>query len=559
MKREPVSSSARLMSEWHPTKNNILTPSDVTAGSGKKVWWQCSKGHEWEASPNGRSRGSGCPYCSKNRPSDDNCLKRLNPTLVEQWHPTKNGDLTPNNITVYSHKKVWWLCEKGHEWQVSVAHRSRGYGCPYCSGKRVCKDNCLQTLIPALAKQWHPTKNGDLTPSHVTIKKDKKVWWLCDKGHEWEARIDHRANGSGCPYCKGLRVCKDNCLQTLIPALAKQWHPTKNGDLTPSHVTIGKDKKVWWLCDKGHEWQARISHRAKGVSCPICNHGSQTSFPEQAIFYYIKKVFDDSTSRYKFMGKWEIDVYIASLKFGIEYDGIYYHQDIEIDLKKDKLLKSEGIKLLRIKETKNIIIDYQEEHNIIYLNENYTDNQFNEVITLCFNYISKKITNKTYHVDININRDRADIYELYLKSEEKESLLTNYPELSKQWHPTKNINVKPNMVRQKSSKKVWWQCEKGHEWQERISHRTNGIGCPFCSGRRACVDNCLQTLNPKLSEQWHPTKNGNLTPSDVTIGSNKKVWWLCNKGHEWLATINDRSRGRGCPYCSGKRVILLLL
>ncbi|MGD0170140.1 MAG: zinc-ribbon domain-containing protein, partial [Smithella sp.] len=48
----------------------------------------------------------------------------------------------------------------------------------------------------------------------------------------------------------------------------------------------------------------------------------------------------------------------------------------------------------------------------------------------------------------------------------------------------------------------------------------------------------LLFCNPVLAREWHPTKNGSLTPSDVSVGSNRKVWWLCSKGHAWPATVS---------------------
>jgi hypothetical protein len=105
------------------------------------------------------------------------------------------------------------------------------------------------------------------------------------------------------------------------------------------------------------------------------------------------------------------------------------------------------------------------------------------------------------------------------------------------------------MVKPSSNKKFWWQCEKGHQWQANVNSRTNGVGCPYCSGKRACLDNCLQTLNPNIAKQWHPAKNRNLTPNDVTIGSGKKIWWLCGNGHEWITTVKSRCEGSDCPYC----------
>ena len=101
-----------------------------------------------------------------------------------------------------------------------------------------------------------------------------------------------------------------------------------------------------------------------------------------------------------------------------------------------------------------------------------------------------------------------------------------------------------------SGKKVWWKCEKGHEWQARISHRNKGIGCPYCSGKKVLQGyNDLATINPELAKEWNCEKNGNLKPEDFTANSGKKVWWKCEKGHEWKATIANRNRGRGCPIC----------
>jgi positive regulator of sigma E activity len=247
----------------------------VTLGSNKKAWWVCDKGHEWESKIANR-KVRGCPYCAGRRVCSDNNLAVLNPILAKQWHPTKNGDLSPNMVTLGSNKKAWWVCNKGHEWEAVIYSRQKGR-CPYCAGRRVCSDNNLAVLNPTLAKQWHPTKNGDLSPNMVTLGSNKKAWWVCDKGHEWEATIPHRTDlkhPTGCPYCAGKKACSDNNLAALNPTLAKQWHPTKNGDLSPNMVTLGSNKKVWWVCDRGHEWEATIKRRTglkHPTGCPYCS------------------------------------------------------------------------------------------------------------------------------------------------------------------------------------------------------------------------------------------------------------------------------------------------
>ena len=487
-----------------------------------------------------------------------NSLAIKNPELSKQWHPTKNGDLAPDDVTTGSGKKIWWQCEKGHEWEAAVYSRSNGRNCPYCSGRRVCADNSLQILNPELAKQWHPTKNGDLTPENVTVSSSKKAWWRCEREHIWEATVNNRARGNGCPYCSGRYACVDNSLQTLNPDLAKQWHPTKNGKLTPNDITTGAGKKVWWRCEKGHEWEAKIASRARdGNGCPVCSQEMQTSFPEQAIYFYLKSVFKDTLNGYKHNNKWEIDVFVPSLNFGIEYDGIYYHKDKEVlDSKKEEYITGEGICLLRVKETEKDEVKRGHENNIVYCCEKPSDSQLNEVIRACFDYISGNLTYRPSIVDVDVERDKIKIYDLYVKTEKEGSLFAKYPDLSEQWHPTKNLSMQPDMIKPGSEKRVWWLCEKGHEWEAMVYNRQLGRGCPYCSGKRACDDNSLQILNPDLARQWHPTKNGDLTPDDVTTGSSKKVWWLCKKGHEWEASIDKRSNGRDCPFCIGKRTCM---
>lgn len=79
-------------------------------------------------------------------------------------------------------------------------------------------------------------------------------------------------------------------------------------------------------------------------------------------------------------------------------------------------------------------------------------------------------------------------------------------------------------------------------------------GCPYCSGRYSSNTNNLALAIPYLVKQWHPTRNGTLTPESVRSKSNKKAWWKCDKGHEWLAVIASRTAGCGCPICFGRKV-----
>ena len=212
-----------------------------------------------------------------------------NEKLRKEWAADLNTEV-PSSILSYSTQKVWWRCEKGHEWQAQVNSRTGlGRGCPYCSGhKPIVGETDLATTNPKLAKEWHPERNEDLRPSDVSGGSGKKVWWRCENGHEWQARVTTRASvGYGCPYCSGRKpVAGETDLATTNPELAKEWHPERNGDLHPSNVTPGSGKKVWWRCELGHEWQARVFNRVRGGSCPACNpQRRKAAKPPKPIFY----------------------------------------------------------------------------------------------------------------------------------------------------------------------------------------------------------------------------------------------------------------------------------
>lgn len=619
----------KLAQEWHPFKNGAVTPKDVTISSGKKVWWQCKEGHEWTATISSRPR-CGCPYCGNKKVCKDNCLSARNPNLTKEWHPSKNGELTPQNVTSGSGKKIWWLCEKGHEWESAVDNRNKGQGCPYCTSKKACIDNCLATHYPELVKEWHPKKNGDLLPTQFTPGSKIKIWWICSKNkqHEWNTMILHRArknsgcpfcsghkasltdnlklsaphlidefdyernyplipeelkpysarqvwwicqkntkehswlapvasrtSGNGCPYCNNRRACKSNSLQTLRPDLAKQWHPSKNGALTPTTVVAGGHKNIWWRCQHGHEWQAPIKSRMIQVlNCPKCK--PKTSLMELRVFTELKWIFEKVEFQKKIHGV-ECDVYVPDLMLAVEIDGFFWHRSKqEKDKNKNEILNKHEIKTIRLREQLPPISNY----DVVY---KYKDKHIDVIkklleIILDINVCSpeKEILIRQYLVDGRLKNDQEfkQLWSNLPSPHPGTSFREKNERVAREWHPTRNGQLNAADVTNGSSRIVWWQCEKGHEWEARITRRSCGDNCPYCSGHKVCKDNCLATLNPMLSKEWHPIKNGTLTPEDVTPGSScRKVWWQCERGHEWEMKPLARLYGSACPYCAGKR------
>ena len=348
--------------QWHPTKNGDLKPYQISPFNPKKVWWKCDKAddHEWEAAVGSRTKeGATCPICCGRKFAPSNSLAAKYPALAKEWHPTKNGKLTPENTIAGGHDKIWWKCDKGedHEWQTSIIRRKQGRGCHVCENKKIVLSNCLATTHPKIAKEWHPTKNKKLTAYDVTIGSHNEVWWKCDKGddHEWYSSV-HARSGVKCPICSNRRVVLSNCLAVEDPELAKQWHPTRNGDLTAYDIVLKSGRKVWWKCDKAddHEWVTDPNHRSQGRNCPFCTLTPQ-SRQELTITFELIQFFKDINPKgfkTRVKGKlWSIDIYIPQLKLGIEFDGSYWHKDKSaLDKLKTEKLEEEGFEIFRVRE-----------------------------------------------------------------------------------------------------------------------------------------------------------------------------------------------------------------
>ncbi len=190
-----------LAKEWDYERNGNVLPNEILLRCNTKSHWICSKcGHSWCASPNNRSR-TACPACAHRCIVPANSLAVVQPSLAYEFDAERNAVAT-TDVAAWDNRKYWWQGECGHQWQASPANRMKGTGCPYCSGKLpIAGVNDLATLYPNLIKEWH-TKNST-TPHEYLPNSHKNVWWLGSCGHEWQAPIYSRVNGSGCPKCRG--------------------------------------------------------------------------------------------------------------------------------------------------------------------------------------------------------------------------------------------------------------------------------------------------------------------------------------------------------------------
>jgi hypothetical protein len=443
--------------------------------------------------------------------------------LVDEWHPSKNGSLQPLDVTAKSTRKVWWTCVKNNEHEVQQdVFRRVAKGCPVCR----MEQNSLGTLYPAVASEWHPSKNScNLRTDRVAAYSKVHAWWLCSKDsrHEWTAVIGNRtARMSGCPYCAGRKAGTTNSLEKLRPDLAAEWHPRLNNDLMPEQVTCGSDRIVWWLCKRTgvHEWEAAVGKRvARKQGCPVCcrvteKNNLQNCYPDIAAQWHPTK------NRFLFP-KW--------------------------DPKTERLASQRIQKNRRLKPSD--VAGHSKEFAWWQC-----DKSVNHVWYERIGHRTSRSAGCPFCSGFRIAVDN--------------NLEAKEPAVAKMWHRSRNLPLTADKVTAGTAKVVWWKCFRSakHIWQASVvrivsAHRKGHTGCRFCSGHMVSEDDNLVTKAPHVAKLWHPTRNLPSTPNQFSPASPNIAWWQCEKNtdHVYDAEIHNVVRSqkftsKGCPYCSGHRV-----
>jgi hypothetical protein len=522
-KDKTLSEYPELLSQWHPTLNAefkhygvVIEPSKIAAGSNKKAWWKCpvADDHVWEAVIGPRAlRNIGCPCCSGRQASITNSLESLFPNVAAEWHLEKNDDILPNDVPAGTEKKYWWqcgICE--NEWEAAPSERTAcrgGTGCPPCGVKKRAMSKStpkagqsLGDLFPDISSQWHKELNGNLSPYDVMPGTAKKVWWKCPVAddHVWEAVIHPRTrHGVGCPSCSGHQLSVTNSIAYKLPEIVNEWHPTMNGDLTPSEVIAGSHKKYWWKCNTcSHEWDAAPGNRMSGTGCPPCSilRGHQIlGTPES--------------------GQSAGELYPRLLE---EWHPQKNGDKTAFDFKP--------------KSNQDIWWKCKQGHEWVANMAARTD----------------KGSGCPYCANVFVSGEN--------------NLAVVRPDAVSYWHPELNGELIPEQIIANSAKICWWKCPVAddHEWQaspntvlRALDAPNDLIGCPMCKGRNTVLSNCVATTHGELLDEWDSEMNEPITPYDITIGSAERIWWRCsqNLNHRWATTCHNKIvRNTGCPSCA---------
>lgn len=331
---------------------NKIPASEVLKGSTKSYWFKCLKySHSYLSTVASMKEGKKCSYCSgKKLLQGFNDLPTTSSFLLSWWDYDKNNEL-PDQFFKSSHKKVWWKCSDGHTFLKSINEMSANAVCGYCTNRLVLSGyNDLATLSPEFLQFWDFDKNA-FSPSSIFSNSHKKFWARCSHDHSWLTSPDKMSAGYRCPYCSGNSVLIGfNDLATTKPEFLSLWNLEKN-TLSPTEVTSGSKKKVWWKCSKEHEWIASIYDvTSQKSNCPYCAKNISKFETEVNTFICSLGLSTRTNDRHIIAPK-EIDIVVETKKIGIECNGIYWHSDEVI--KKSKNMPAKDYHELKQRLAKN--------------------------------------------------------------------------------------------------------------------------------------------------------------------------------------------------------------
>jgi len=230
--------------------------------------------------------------------------------------------------------KTGWQCPKLHEWQGTyndIYHS--GSGCPHCA-------NCVRKVSAdyhSLAKEHGFEWMGPEVKGVMA-----KTGWKCAKGHEWQSRYNDIKTGYGCPYCGGHGRKTPEDYLTLALEKGYEW-------LGPFVEKVNITTS--WKCGRGHVFKSRYNSLQQGQGCPRCVH--HISEPEAELRELVRLALPETIGNIRGLlknKKFELDIYLPSLKKAVEYDGWRHTLEAnrERDARKDRECVEAGIKLLRV-------------------------------------------------------------------------------------------------------------------------------------------------------------------------------------------------------------------
>lgn len=566
-----------LLEEWDFEKNDI-NPDEIVAKGSRKIWWKCKKGHSWQVRAADRILSdTQCPICSLNRVKlGINDFATTNPSLLKEWDYEKNGELNPTNVMRGSHTEVFWKCSVcGYSWKSRIDKRAGRNDiikkkCPVCEYNEELlsknKSLILKKSVPGvndletwcifndrkeLLEEWDYEKNN-LSPSELTNASRKKVYWKCQKGHTWFSEIISRTKqGNGCPYCSNHKVWSGfNDLATTHPYLLSKWDYQKNTDIDPTQIMAGTRRKIYWIGECGHRWTSSALNMAyRGDGCPVCSG----RYLESGVNDF--ETWCKENNRQDLLDEWdfaknelkpnECHPHVKKKVWWICMKGHSFFQSIG---------SRTGSNIGCPKCSSERQTSFPEYAILYYLNEKgiYAEHSYKKLgyeldIFIPEKKIGIEFDGSHWHKnkieqDLRKNkRCQEDGIKLY-------RLRIDIPSLN-----DTSIDYCCTERKKEEAIQIMLQNIIGESFDINFNRDNNRINQLRVFQEK---ENSVSIKFPEIAIEWHPIKNGKLTPDMFSYGSGQKVWWLGKCGHEWQASLQGRcSHNEGCPFCSNRRVL----
>ena len=531
--------------------------------------WQCSKGHEWNATPkNVKNHGTWCPECSSNK---------LTIKEMQELAKSRGGKCLSEKY-IGNHNKLKWQCSKGHEWEAAPNHiKNSGTWCPECAGNYRYTIEDMQKLAKS---------HGGYCLSEKYINNSTKLKWSCSVGHEWEAVPQSiKVQGTWCPVCANMTKFSIKDMQELAKS--------RGGECLSKNY-LGARENHKWRCNLKHEWEATPSNiKTKNSWCPKCSEATDERITRQFYEALFGKEFKKAYPSWLLSPKgnrMHLDGYNEALKLAFEHQGSQHYNYSQFFHKTKE-------RFLRIQQHDKLKGEQCKQHGVKLMNVPHTVK-----VEEREKFIRSEV--KRLGIKATMNPNKIDYSKFRLNTEDKLKQMQDLA-LSRggKLISKKYINAHTDLE---------WQCEKGHSWKANPNNIKNnakgrsglkGNWCPDCVQRRKYTINdvkkvardkggdCLSKIyersqgkltwkcknnhefsasffNVKINNSWcpeckkedtlHKYKNiaiekGGQCLSESFKTVNTKLNWTCKDGHEWMASPNSIRNGSWCPTCTGKK------
>ncbi|MFF5638729.1 zinc-ribbon domain-containing protein [Streptomyces sp. NPDC012825] len=504
------------------------------------------------------------------------------PVVAQDWDTAGNGGIGAGQVAWRSSLLAAWRCHRcGHRGENTVAGRvqiflKRGpaFGCRRCSIQRRDAPRpgvSLEEARPGLAAEFHAELNAPLTASELTPGSQRKVYWHCVSDPEHPSYLQSVSNRrkSGCPACVNRVVTPANNLLAVAPQIAAQWHPSKNGSLTADAVVAGSNRRVWWRCARGHEWQAHISTRvSQRTRCGLCSRGQQSG-AEVALFSELHELLapllggravrrhvrpEGVATRFA-----RCDIVITGLEpcVVVEYDGAYWHRGRSgPDRKKALAVRGAGHHMVRVREAPLKALHPDD----VVINGGADAHAAAAAVLgrmVEREWLPARVASAAQEYVAAGRPLGTELCAVLLEDVDHrdlgaDSLAVTHPGLADEWDIEANGLLTPRHVGVTTSAPCWWICPLGDRYPCAPRERVAGRGCSVCSGKRVNARTSLAALHPDLAAEYVP--QAGRSADDIGAGSHRRVLWRCSTcSYEWQAILRSRTRsGAGCPACAGK-------